>query len=340
MNWNDLHSFITVAREKSISKASQKLHFTQPTLTTKLKKLEEQLGIHLLERNWEGVKLTDHGTIFLMHALRLTQEMDEIIQMINKLSQLEKDKESPQSNTSMDKLKIGVCRQVSSNILAPLFIELNKKYPLLRFEALSTYNNVILHLLEIGQIHIGITSYFDQRQGFKAIPIFQEKMVLLAPINDPEPIREDLGNVKDLLKKPFILLHPNHSYLPHRETMDRILIELLGTMPEDIQDVHTIITLKLMVSNGMGYAILPTSFLLNSVHPEPLEHSFEGLTYKVLEPENYRMINLGERIPSNTIYLVYADDAPFNFAMADIIHQISSMFSNVELEFPGTAYPH
>jgi DNA-binding transcriptional LysR family regulator len=329
MNWNDLHSFITVAQEKSISKASQKLHFTQPTLTTKLKKLEEQLGIHLLERNWEGVKLTDHGTIFLMHALRLTQEMDEIIQMINKLSQLEQDKASPLLITSLDKLKIGVCRQVSSNILAPLFIELNKIYPHLRFETLSTYNNVILHLLKIGQIHIGITSYFEHHPGFKAIPIFQEKMMLLAPNNDQAPIREDLENVKDLLKKPFILLHPNHTYLPHRETIDRILIELLGTMPKDIQDVHTITSLKLMVSNGMGYAILPTSFLVNSVHLEPLEHSSEGPKYMIPEPENYRMISLGERIPSSTIYLVYADDAPFHIAMADIVNQISSMFSNV-----------
>jgi DNA-binding transcriptional LysR family regulator len=288
--------------------------------------LEEQLGIHLLERNWEGVKLTDHGTIFLMHAMRLTQEMDEIIQMINKLSKFEKTKESPLLNSSMDKLKIGISRPVSSNILAPLFIELNKKYPTLRFEVVSTYTNVILHLLEIGQIHIGITSYFDHRPDFKAIPIFQEKMVLLAPNNDPEPIREDLGNVKDLLKKPFILLHPNHSYLPHRETMDRILIELLGTMPKDIQDVHTIMTLKLMVSNGMGYAILPTSFLVNSVHPEPLEHSCEGPKYMIAEPENYRMISLGERIPSSTIYLVYAEDAPFRIAMTDIVNQIFNIF--------------
>jgi DNA-binding transcriptional LysR family regulator len=122
--------------------------------------------------------------------------------------------------------------------------------------------------------------------------------------------------------------------------MDRILIELLGTMPKDIQDVYNIMTLKLMVSNGLGYAILPVSFLVNSVHPEPLGHPCEGPKYKIPEPENYRMISLGEQIPSSTIYLVYADDAPFHIEMADIVHQISSMFSNFELISPRTTYPH
>jgi hypothetical protein len=58
------------------------------------------------------------------------------------------------------------------------------------------------------------------------------------------------------------------------------------------------------------------------------------------EPENYRMIRLGERIPSSTIYLVYADDAPFHIAMTDIVNQISSMFSNVEFDFHETTFQH
>lgn len=336
VDWIDLHSFITVAREKSISKASQKLHLTQPTLTTRLKKLEQELGIPLLERNWEGVKLTGHGSIFLVHAMKLAQEMDEMIGMVDKLRSVP----AQPAFAADGKLRIALGRPLSSTVLGPIFIELNKSNPSLRFEVISTYTNVILQLLELGQIHLGIASYFDHRPGYEAIPVFRETMILLAPHQDPEPIRDDLSNMQLLRKKRFILLHPHHAYLPLRASTDRLLVDLLGAMPEDIQDVHNIVTLKSMVASGLGYAVLPTSFLVNAEQPDRLDYPLSPAARPRTDPTPFRTIGLGERIPPRTIYLVYASDAPFRNPVERIALQISSVFACPGAGLPSDPYPH
>ena len=75
-----LHYFLAVAREQSISAAAQSLHLTQPTLSTQLKALEEELGKQLLVRGTKGsrkVTLTEEGMI-------LRKRAEEILTLVNK----------------------------------------------------------------------------------------------------------------------------------------------------------------------------------------------------------------------------------------------------------------
>jgi len=79
MDIDDLYAFVTIVREKSISKASRTLHLTQPTLTARLKKMERELGVHLLERSWNGVTLTEDGTFFFVSAVKIIREIDDMM---------------------------------------------------------------------------------------------------------------------------------------------------------------------------------------------------------------------------------------------------------------------
>src|SRR5437868_2515840 len=84
MDFSSLDCFLTIAREKSITKASQLLHITQPALTSKIKKLENEIGAQLLERSRQGVKLTIEGTHFLTKALKISYEYNQVYEEINK----------------------------------------------------------------------------------------------------------------------------------------------------------------------------------------------------------------------------------------------------------------
>jgi DNA-binding transcriptional LysR family regulator len=84
MNWLDIYAFVTVVREKSISKASRILHLSQPTLTARLRKMEQELNVNLLNRNWKGVELTFPGHQFLLYAVKLLDEFKEMQEELNK----------------------------------------------------------------------------------------------------------------------------------------------------------------------------------------------------------------------------------------------------------------
>ena len=64
MNWNQLQYVRTIAEEKSITRAAQKLYLTQPSLSLSLKHLEEELGTPLFHRSPEGLTLTYAGELF------------------------------------------------------------------------------------------------------------------------------------------------------------------------------------------------------------------------------------------------------------------------------------
>ena len=64
MNWNQLQYVITIAEEKSITKAAQKLYISQPSLSLSIQALEKETGIPLFERNRGEMKLTYAGSLF------------------------------------------------------------------------------------------------------------------------------------------------------------------------------------------------------------------------------------------------------------------------------------
>lgn len=69
MNWNQLQYVITIAEEKSITKAAQKLYISQPSLSLSIQALEKETGIPLFERNRGEMKLTYAGSLFYEWAI-------------------------------------------------------------------------------------------------------------------------------------------------------------------------------------------------------------------------------------------------------------------------------
>ena len=68
MNWNQLQYVLTLAEEKSITRAAQKLYLTQPSLSLSLKSLEAELGTPLFTRGPEGLEPTYAGGLFCAWA--------------------------------------------------------------------------------------------------------------------------------------------------------------------------------------------------------------------------------------------------------------------------------
>ena len=77
MNLADLQTFLTVASERSFSRAAAQLHRTQPAVSQAVRRLEEELDERLFDRTSKGGRLTEAGRILLDYARRLTELRDE-----------------------------------------------------------------------------------------------------------------------------------------------------------------------------------------------------------------------------------------------------------------------
>jgi DNA-binding transcriptional LysR family regulator len=86
MELRHLRYFVAVAEELNFTKAAEKLHLAQPSLTRQIHNLEEELGVRLLNRTKNQVSLTDAGRSFLVDAKRLVAQSLESVQAVQRLS--------------------------------------------------------------------------------------------------------------------------------------------------------------------------------------------------------------------------------------------------------------
>ena len=89
MELRHLRYFVAVGEALSFTRAGEKLHLTQPSLTRQVKDLEGELGVRLLERTKQHVSLTAEGRFFLPEAKRVLALSNEIVKSVQRLSRQE-----------------------------------------------------------------------------------------------------------------------------------------------------------------------------------------------------------------------------------------------------------
>lgn len=84
VKFRHLQTFVEVARQKSVMKAAELLHVSQPAVTKTIRELEQVLGVDVFERDGRGIKITRYGEVFLRHAgaalTALRQGLDSVSQ--------------------------------------------------------------------------------------------------------------------------------------------------------------------------------------------------------------------------------------------------------------------
>ncbi len=233
-----LQYFLAIAREQSIVRAAESLHLSQPTLSTQIKALEEELGKRLLIRGTKGsrkVTLTEEGMI-------LRKRAEEILNLVQKTER----EISLSDQTVVGDVYIGAGETDAVRFIVRAAGELYKTYPGIHYHIASGNSEFVLEQLEKGLIDFGIVFGYVDHAKYNALPLpYKDIWGVLMRRDSPLAEKQEILP-EDLWDKPLII---------SRQYSDESWLKRKLSELEIVATYNLLFNASLMVEEGLGYAI-------------------------------------------------------------------------------------
>ena len=242
MELRTLKYFLTVAQEESFSRAAEKLHLSQPTLSRQLKDLEDEFGKQLLIREPRRILLTEDGQL-------LRRRAEEILSLVDKTTG-----ELLRSEEISGDIRIGAGESIHFGLIMKIAQKLRQKHPNLRFHIVSGDGATTLTRLERGLIDFAFVYGKLDPVKYQELPLPVRDRWVLVLRQDDELAQKEFIRAEDLWQRPLLFSRQTLSTSTHG---DELLAWLKKPLPElNIAGSYTLLyNATLMVKEGMGYAI-------------------------------------------------------------------------------------
>jgi DNA-binding transcriptional LysR family regulator len=248
-----LKVFMTVANEKSFSRAAEKLERTQPAVSLAVQRLENELGEKLIDRSAKELLLTDAGLITLDYARRSENLQRELE---NALAELR--------DNSAGRLIIGANESTSLYLLQ--HIEAYRRmYPKVKVQVRRSLSSKIPSQLRDGDLELGVISYDPRDSALVSTVIYNDH---LAFVVSPQHRFAKRGSVHitELGMETFIA---HNVVSPYRENVLREFQRQKVNLNMDVE-MPTVETIKRMVQRNEGVAFLPRMCVEQEIERETL----------------------------------------------------------------------
>jgi LysR family transcriptional regulator, pca operon transcriptional activator len=176
IKFRHLQTLIEVARHKGVGKAADALHVTQPAVTRTVRELEEIVGIHLMEKDGRGIRLTHAGEIFLRHA---GESVASVRRGLDSLSLAMKEEGPP--------VRIGVLPTVSATVMPGVAADFLKLKTGSRLTVVTGENRWLLEELRVGGLDlvVGRMAAPERMTGLTFEPLYNEEVVFVVAAGHP-----------------------------------------------------------------------------------------------------------------------------------------------------------
>ncbi|MCM2310371.1 MAG: LysR substrate-binding domain-containing protein [Steroidobacteraceae bacterium] len=241
MNLRDLRYLVALADERHFGKAAERCFVSQPTLSAQIRKLEEYLGVPLVERQPRRVSLTPTGEKIVERARRTLQEADAIVE----IARTDRD---PLSGA----LRLALIPTVGPYLLPHVVGPLRKAVPRLKLMLYEYQTAPLLEKLRAGEIDLGIIALPMPTEGLETEAVYDEPFTLAVPANHPLADRDKV-KLDDLKDETLLLLEDGHCLRDHALSVcSRIRLN-----QEQDYRATSLETLRQMVAAGHGITLLP-----------------------------------------------------------------------------------
>ncbi|MCR8963646.1 LysR family transcriptional regulator [Brevibacillus halotolerans] len=246
MDIKQLHYFVTVSNHLSYSKAAQKLHISQPSLSNAIKNLEQEIGSPLLERNTRKVELTDAGKILYKKSILLLSQMN----------MLKKEMEEVKLTGSGD-LIIGIIESVK-HWIPKVIRKYQDRFPTINIKLIEVLSGkAVKESLRKYDTHLLITNQYINEPDIESLPLYDERLVLV--LHRDHPLAQKRGSIllEELEREPFII--STEGFQTREDILTAFTLEqITPKIKFEIERFETALTL---VRENLGITIIPENYL-------------------------------------------------------------------------------
>jgi LysR family hydrogen peroxide-inducible transcriptional activator len=237
----DLRYLVAVADTRHFGRAAERSFVSQPTLSAQLKKLEEYLGVQLIERAPKRVSLTAAGEQIVERARRILEASEQIVE-------LAKGHGDPLAG----RIKLALLPTIGPYLLPNVAGKLRKQLPRLELMLYEYQTDLMLEKLHSGEIDVGILALPVPLDGLESYELYKEPFMVAMPANHRLSSRASI-KVQDLQNETLLLLEDGHCL------RDQALEICSSTDVHEKQDFRatSLETLRQMVAAGVGITLLP-----------------------------------------------------------------------------------
>jgi LysR family pca operon transcriptional activator len=225
IKFRHLQTFVEVARQKSVIKAAELLHVSQPAVTKTIRELEQALGVGVFERDGRGIRITRYGEVFLRHA---GAALTALRQGVDSVSQ-ERFGEAPP-------VRIGALPTVSTHIMPRAIDLFLKENTWSRVKIITGDNAVLLEQLRIGDLDlvVGRLAGAERMTGFSFEHLYSEQVVFAVRAGHPL-----LGAGKSLFPElgRYTLLMPTRGSIIRPVVENFLIANGVASLPSQIETV-------------------------------------------------------------------------------------------------------
>ncbi|HEX7028065.1 MAG TPA: DNA-binding transcriptional regulator OxyR [Gammaproteobacteria bacterium] len=241
MNLRDLQYLVAVAKYRHFGKAAEACFVSQPTLSTQIKKLEDELGVTLIERNNKQMMLTEIGVAIVAKAQHMLQTGNEI----KNLAEHYRDPEA-------GSLSLGVIPTLAPYLLPHIMPAIKKRFPKLKTLLYEEQTAVLLGKLLGGRLDAALLALPVEESALKSLTLFAEPFYAALPAQHPLTKKSTL-TLEDVAKADILLLEDGHCL--RDQTLD--LCRKVGATEVEGFRGTSLETLRHMVASGAGITFMP-----------------------------------------------------------------------------------
>ncbi|GIO55207.1 MULTISPECIES: LysR family transcriptional regulator [Paenibacillus] len=247
MELRQLQYALQIAQERNFSRAAEKLHIAQPSLSQQLSKLEKELGVLLFQRNTSTVELTHAGASFMEQAQKIIDAVELLRQEMADISQLKSGK-----------VVIGSMPITGAHLLPHVLPTFKRQYPDIEITLLEDSSMNLEKLTAGGKSDLSLLSLPLQEPSLTYEVIGEEKIDLAVPESHPLAARAKAGKpvpvrIDELSGESFIVLKKGQGF--RKITFD--LCQQAGFEPKVVFESNNMETIQSLVATGMGITLVP-----------------------------------------------------------------------------------
>lgn len=259
MEFQQLRYFVSVAETENFTRASERCHVAQPSLSQQIIKLEKELGHKLFHRLGRRAVLTEAGIVFLQRAKRMLLELDDAT------------REMRDSHLIDRSITIGAIPTLAPTLLPPLLALCRTRFPQLEVNAYEDFRDDLLEGVLNGRLDLAIIAMPVEDARLDCEPLFTEPLLLCLGKSHRLSSKPKV-QVEDIKGERFVMMGS-------RSTLAAEIRRFCGDEQFDPKIAYhcaQIATVKALVAQGEGITILPKGVITAEDRTRIISKSIAG----------------------------------------------------------------